>query len=554
MKKAFKKAISILLVAVMVLGAAPLAGFVGLDLNIIKASAEEEIPTSGTCGENLTWTFNEATGTLTVSGEGDMAIYLANAPWKSYCSSIISVTIGNGVTSIGDFAFYGCTNLESVTIPVSIATIGHSAFFNCTNLENLTIPDSVTSIDDLAFYNCTSLESVTIPDSVITIGEGVFELCSNLVSVTIPDSITTICTYTFGGCTNLTRVTIPDSVTTIGNYAFGLCQSLESVTIPDSVKNIGDRAFYVCRSLKSITIPDGVTSIGAYAFYCCDSLESIAIPDSVTSIGESAFAVCPKLTRITVSPDNTAYSSDEYGTLFDKDKANLIQYPCGNGKTSYKIPDGVTSIGTFAFAGGFSLESVVVSKSVEHIKFNAFYSCTSIEDVYYGGSKSDWEHIVIGGGNEIFDSAKIHYNSTGPVDDDSTETPKVPDNTPDYDSSVVDTYLMPTPTQTTISYGDSIVLHIDPSKIPEGGRVEWYPSNEKFSYSVSDDGTTCTITPDKKGDTAFTAIVYDAEGNIVSADTQTMTSKAGFFDKIIAFFKKLFGLTKTIPEAIESIY
>lgn len=488
MKKAFRKAISILLVAVMFFGAAPLAGFIGLELPEI----------------NLFTTKAEA----------------ATDGYYTY-------SVSNGKAEITDVD----TSISGdIVIP---STLGGYP---------------VTSIGDLAFYNCTSLESVTIPDSVTTIDVGAFENCSNLVSIIIPDGIKTICNYTFGGCMNLMRVTIPNSVTSIDNYAFAMCQSLGSVTIPESVTSIGNYAFELCRSLENITIPDSVTSIGAYAFYCCDSLESIAIPDSVTSIGECAFAVCPKLMRITVSPDNTAYSSDEYGVLFDNNKANLIQYPCGNGKTSYKIPDGVTSIGTFAFAGGFNLENVIFPESVEHIKVNAFYA-SNIEDVYYGGSKSDWKQIIIGGGNGIFDSARIHYNSTGPVGG----TTVVPDNTPDYDSSVVDTYLMPTPTETKISYGDSIVLHVDSARIPEGGYVEWYPSNDNFSYSVSADGTTCTISPDKSGSTIFTAIVYDAEGNIVSADKQEMTSKAGFFNKFIAFFKKLFGLTKTIPEAIKSI-
>ncbi len=485
MKNAIKKAISVLLVAVMVFGIAPLAEFVGLELpelNLFSTKAEA-----------------------------------ASDGYYTYSVSNDEATITDVDTSIsGD-----------IIIP---STLGGYP---------------VTTIGDLAFYNCTSLESVTIPDSVTTIDVGAFECCSNLVSVTIPDSITTICAYTFVGCMNLKRVTIPDSVTTIGNYAFELCQSLESVTIPDGVTSIGDHAFRLCQSLESITIPDSVTSIGDYAFGLCQSLESVVIPDSLTSIGESAFAVCPKLTRITVSSDNTAYSSDEHGALFDKNKTNLIQYPCGNGKTSYKIPDGVTSIGTFAFAGGFDLESVIIPESVEHIKVNAFYGCTSIEDVYYGSSKSDWEQIVIGGGNEIFDSARVHYNSTGPVGGGSSETP---DNTPDYDSSVTDTFLVANPTETTISYGDSIVLHVDPAKIPEGGYVEWYPSNENFSYTVSSDGTTCKITSSNSGDTTFTALIYDAEGNIISADTQTMTSKAGFFQKILAFFKRIFGLTKVIPQ------
>ena len=108
------------------------------------------------------------------------------------------------------------------------------------------------------------------------------------------------------------------------------------------------------------------------------------------------------------------------------------------------------------------------------------------------------------------------------------------------------------PSTTTISYGDSIILHVDiDGELPSGYYVEWTASNSNFSYSAN--GTTCTISPEKSGDTTFTATIYDADGNAVSTDEQTMTSKAGFFDKIIAFFKKLFGLTKTIPQAFKGI-
>lgn len=105
------------------------------------------------------------------------------------------------------------------------------------------------------------------------------------------------------------------------------------------------------------------------------------------------------------------------------------------------------------------------------------------------------------------------------------------------------------PSVTAVNYGDRIILHADINgDLPEGYRIEWSASNGNFSIEVSADGQTCTVTPDKKGDTTFTATLYDAEGNVVSADEQVMTSKAGIFDKIIAFFKKLFGLSKTIPQ------
>ncbi len=109
------------------------------------------------------------------------------------------------------------------------------------------------------------------------------------------------------------------------------------------------------------------------------------------------------------------------------------------------------------------------------------------------------------------------------------------------------------PSQTEITYGDSIVLHVDVD-LPAGAKVVWKPSNENFSCEVSADGKTCTISPEKSGDTKFTAYVVDENGNVISEEySQTMTSKAGFFQKIIAFFKKLFGLTKTIPQMIDGI-
>jgi hypothetical protein len=214
------------------------------------------------------------------------------------------------------------------------------------------------------------------------------------------------------------------------------------------------------------------------------------------------------------------------------------------------IADGVTIINEGTFKECVLMSKVTIPASVKVIRVDAFKDCAILRNVYYGGSKAEWEELLIYGGNEKLTSARIHYNSAG-SSGGSTETP---DNTPKYDSSLADTTLMPTPSQTTISYGDSIILHVDPSKIPEGGYAEWYPSNGNFSYSVSADGTTCTITPEKSGNTKFTALIYDAEGNIVSADEQIMTSKAGLFDKIIAFFKKLFGATKIIPQGFKFIF
>ena len=169
-------------------------------------------------------------------------------------TSLTGIEIPNGVTTIGEWAFWGCTNLTSVTIPDSVTTIRNQAFFNCTNLKSVIIPDSVITIEDKAFQSCFSLTNVTIGNRVTTIGDSVFSSCKKLARVTIPDSVTTIGNQAFYNCSNLPNVTIPDSVTSIGDKAFQGCSELYTINIPEAITYIGHDAFNVGRKLNSVEI------------------------------------------------------------------------------------------------------------------------------------------------------------------------------------------------------------------------------------------------------------------------------------------------------------
>ncbi|MCQ2338317.1 MAG: leucine-rich repeat domain-containing protein [Paludibacteraceae bacterium] len=205
--------------------------------------------------------------------------------------------------------------------------------------------------------------NVTIPSSVIYDTETY--------------SVTSIGSSAFYECFGLTSVTIPNSVTSIGSCAFYNCYGLTSVTIPNSVTSIGSGAFYNCYDLTSVTIPNSVTSIGSSAFYYCTGLTSVTIPNSVTSIGSNPFDYCSGLTSIIVESGNTYYDSRNNCNAIIETSTNSLIAGCMN----TVIPNGVTTICSYAFRGCSGLTSVTIPNSVTSIGSYAFYGCSGLSSV-----------------------------------------------------------------------------------------------------------------------------------------------------------------------------
>ena len=312
-----------------------------------------DIVASGTCGaegdgSNLTWTL-DSEGVLTISGSGDMHDYVYSSPWHENGNQIRSVLMENGVTGIGNFAFFECISLTSMTIPDSVTCIGNCAFKDCSSLASVTIPDGVASIGVYAFCGCTSLKSVTIPDSVTSIGDYAFGFCTSLTGIWVDGgsshyfsdasgvlfnkdkTVLAQCPGAFSG-----SYVIPDGVTSINDAAFVNCTSLTSVTIPDGVTNIGYEVFAGCTSLANMVLPNGVTRIGAEAFEWCTSMKNITIPDGVMSIGYDAFLNCKSLTNVYFTGTEEAWNGITIDGGNDALKNANIHYNYVSHTHSYK--------------------------------------------------------------------------------------------------------------------------------------------------------------------------------------------------------------------------
>ena len=375
--------------------------------------------------DTLTWEFNTDTGTLAVHGEGPMRDYTAEPPeWEQYKDQIVAVTLDDGITSVGAYAFCDYLNLTEARLPDSVEVIDVSAFDYDWALRTITIPASLKYVGSRAFYNTLLWEpsDLVFPEGCEYIGDEAFH--SALKSggaVSLPS------TLKYLGERSFTNAYLSDFTVAEDNEFY--CSENHAVYTKD-MKSLLMFA-PVTEGMSEFRIPDGVEKISAECFNVMQGVEAVYIPASVTEIEEEAFFSTFDLKKITVDEANPNYRS-ENGLLLSRDGTLLLAWPDGIEADELVIPDGVERIGGHLFYGRYdspytvvlpesvreigtmslpaNMASLTLPSGLEKIDDYVFYEGLSVAGIHYNGTAADWEKITIGDGNAALDSAVIHMN------------------------------------------------------------------------------------------------------------------------------------------------
>ena len=376
----------------------------------------------GKIGSNVSYNLNVDTGELTIFGSGDMYFYAQGYPNPSPFynnSNVKSVRISAGVTSIGDYMFYGCSNLKYVYLEnaLDLTKIGHGAFGNCSSLERMIYPGglskAISYIDSNVFENCTSLKEFRIPEGVSFVGANAFYNCSALKYVTIPKVMTSIGENVFKGCVALQDIFYSGSqedwnkIDKSNNAALLSYATLHPYTawgIP-----VGDNALYIADVFGQSGRITGTGSTYNYSEELCSPIEEmqideITIEDGITKIGNYLFANCNNVSKVNIG--NSVNQIGEYAF-----------YDC-DGLESIEIPDSVTEIKKSAFDQCDNLKSITLGSGLSSIAQYAFYTCPQLEKLYYNGTRGQFNSIYISAYNYSL-PGKV-YSIGGPCGDSAT--------------------------------------------------------------------------------------------------------------------------------------
>ncbi len=288
MKKVYKICLAVLLISIIVISI----------FCIYKKEENSKIAYRGMCGRNVEWLL-DIEGTLILRKKsifkGKSKIYnycyyedqIENpTPWDGLSSLIKKIEIKEGITEIGDYAFYNNPKCKVIILPDSLEIIGECSFMDC-GVEHINLPENLKSIGESAFGGCQSLQEITIPPKVEELGESSFS----------------------GG--GIRTLIINEGLEQIGNDSFGGCKKLEKIVLPNTLKHLGNYTFYDCKKLKEIKIPEKVKGIPMFCFSGCTNLEKVELPNNLKVIGEGAFDFCDSLKEIRIPNENVEIKDDE---------------------------------------------------------------------------------------------------------------------------------------------------------------------------------------------------------------------------------------------------
>ena len=305
---------------------------------------------------------------------------------------ITSVTIPNGVTTIGFSAFNGCIKLEKIKFSSNLDTVCENAFNNTKWFNNQS--NGLVYVGKVAYKYKGDMPrntKITVKSDTVSISESAFKDCANLTAILIPSSVKHIDKYAFYNCHGLTKLNFNDGIERIENDAFGSCEKLTSVNFSETLKSIGAFAFVECKKLSEITIPQSVTSVGEYAFSGCENLASVTVSDDLPYVGGRAFE---KTKWLNSQPDGVVYiGKSAYGYKGDMPKNTELSLKSGitnisgyafyeeKNLTSVKIPETVNRIGNWAFLDCEGLKNVNIPDGVKRIESWTFSNCSSLTNI-----------------------------------------------------------------------------------------------------------------------------------------------------------------------------
>lgn len=315
-------------------------------------------------------------------------LFIKDGVLMAYRGDEAVITVPQGVTEIGEYAFSGCETVETLIMHEGVKSIGRLAFRDCVSLRTVKLPESLERLGQGAFMRCCSLTEIALPGGVTELPRSCFNSCEALSSVLLPAGLCVIGDKAFSGCISLKDLTLPHGLKAVGDFAFEYCTGLTSLVLPEGLRTIGRSAFYHCRDLRHITVPGTVDTIGSGAFYTTPFLEEaqeflicgggifvryngsseqVTVPQGVRKIGEDAFAFKDMIKQVILPEGVTEICMSAFERCSALERIDLPQ--------SLKV------IGGRAFGDCSSLEQITLPRNLRFIGCGAFGDCSSLSSI-----------------------------------------------------------------------------------------------------------------------------------------------------------------------------